>query len=313
MLSDTAWIDLLDPTAEEIANACGIDLHPMALERMTERPIHEKEPRPVLRADAGYVFGVLLSPQTELDPEMGIVFDEIDVILTHERIVTVRKTNITGTAYECETVRSAASAAADGVGMALWHVIDDVAERYVQVVDSLDNYIDTLEDRVEIGMDFSRENDTSVRKQISLLRRGLLRLRRGLTPLRDATQAITINHIELPADGQPLFPHDVEVRFYEVHDKLLRATEGLDLARDLLAGVRDYHQGQIGFYQAEVNKRLTVVASLLLVPTFIVGLYGQNLQGSPEFGLSWGYWFSWMLIIVTTIGQLLWFRYKRWI
>jgi magnesium transporter len=60
-------------------------------------------------------------------------------------------------------------------------------------------------------------------------------------------------------------------------------------------------------------KRLTLIASLLLLPTFIVGLYGQNLHGVPEFGWSWGYWWSWGLIVGTTIGQLVFFRWKRWI
>ena len=51
-----------------------------------------------------------------------------------------------------------------------------------------------------------------------------------------------------------------------------------DTIRDLLAGVRDYHQAQVANDQNEVMKRLTVIASVLLVPTFIVGLYGQNLR-----------------------------------
>jgi magnesium transporter len=65
--------------------------------------------------------------------------------------------------------------------------------------------------------------------------------------------------------------------------------------------------------QNEVMKRLTVIASVLLLPTFIVGLYGQNLEGVPEFGWRFGYWWSWSLIVLTTIGQLIFYRRKRWI
>jgi magnesium transporter len=59
-------------------------------------------------------------------------------------------------------------------------------------------------------------------------------------------------------------------------------------------------------------KRLTVIASLLLVPTFIVGLYGQNFHDIPEINWSFGYWWSWGLIVVTTVLQLIFFRLKRW-
>jgi magnesium transporter len=60
-------------------------------------------------------------------------------------------------------------------------------------------------------------------------------------------------------------------------------------------------------------KRLTVIASVLLVPTFIVGLYGQNFRHIPELHWGFGYWWSWFLIIVTTIGQIVYYRRKGWI
>jgi magnesium transporter len=60
-------------------------------------------------------------------------------------------------------------------------------------------------------------------------------------------------------------------------------------------------------------KRLAAVASLLLVPTFIVGVYGQNFRKIPELHWGFGYAWSWGLIIVTTLFQLWFFRRKRWI
>jgi len=62
-------------------------------------------------------------------------------------------------------------------------------------------------------------------------------------------------------------------------------------------------------------KRLTAVASILLVPTFIVGLYGQNFFHIPEihyFG-AWGYLWAWFWIVATTVLQVWYFRRKRWI
>ncbi|MGH3051011.1 MAG: magnesium transporter CorA family protein, partial [Gaiellaceae bacterium] len=78
-------------------------------------------------------------------------------------------------------------------------------------------------------------------------------------------------------------------------------------------GVRDYSQAKIANDQNEVMKRLTVIAALLLLPTFIVGLYGQNFVDIPELKWSFGYGWAWGLIVVTTLIQLWWFRRKRWI
>jgi magnesium transporter len=112
--------------------------------------------------------------------------------------------------------------------------------------------------------------------------------------------------------GSEVFPHDVEVAFNSVYDKLLRAIDGLELSRDLLASVRDYHQSKIANDQNEVMKRLTVIASLLLLPTFIVGLYGQNFVDIPELRWHLGYAYVWGLIVATTALQLWWFRRKNW-
>src|SRR5439155_870520 len=64
--------------------------------------------------------------------------------------------------------------------------------------------------------------------------------------------------------------------------------------------------------QNEVMKRLTVIASLLLLPTFIVGLYGQNFVNIPELRWQFGYAYVWGVIVLTTFGQLWFFKKKNW-
>jgi magnesium transporter len=114
--------------------------------------------------------------------------------------------------------------------------------------------------------------------------------------------------------GEEVFPHSVEVAFNSAYDKLLRAFDGLELSRDLIASVRDYLQAKIANDLNEVTKRLTVIASVLLLPTFIVGLYGQNFRHHfPELGWQWGYAWSWGLIVGTTLLQLAFFRWKKWL
>jgi magnesium transporter len=95
---------------------------------------------------------------------------------------------------------------------------------------------------------------------------------------------------------------------------LLRASDGLELSRDLINSARDYSLAKIANDQNEVMKRLTAIASLLLVPTFIVGLYGQNfLHHFPEIHWQYGYYWSWALIIASTIAQFVWYRRRGWI
>jgi magnesium transporter len=96
------------------------------------------------------------------------------------------------------------------------------------------------------------------------------------------------------------------------YETLVRVTEELDVARDLLGGVRDYYQAKIAEQQNEVAKTLTVIASLVLVPTFIVGFYGQNFAGEFR-DWYWSVGVSSGLILATTLVQLALFRWRRWI
>ena len=110
-----------------------------------------------------------------------------------------------------------------------------------------------------------------------------------------------------------MLPREVELDFADAYDKLLRALDGLDLSRDLLASARDYHQAKIANDQNEVMKRLTAIASILLVPTLIVGVYGQNFDHMPELHWYLGYAFSWGVIVLSCVVQFIYFRRKRWL
>ncbi|HUJ55937.1 MAG TPA: magnesium transporter CorA family protein [Gaiellaceae bacterium] len=298
------WIDLLDPSADELRAKAPRELEETAIERLLAPPQHEDEPRPTLVGHGDYVFGVFLVAVAARN-EDSVFYQEIDVVLTQNTLLTVRKTPPGGRpACDVAIVKKGVKPD-DSAGMMAYRLIDEIAERYLTLVDDLDDEIDELDDLVE------EQPAERTRARIGSLRHDLLHIRRTLTPMRDAVRRVIDNSVEVE-EGDEVFPHDVEIAFNAAYDKFLRASDGLDLARDLLAGVRDYSQAKIANDQNEVMKRLTVVASLLLLPTFIVGLYGQNFADIPELRWHYGYAFSWGLIVGTTALQLWWFRWKRW-
>jgi magnesium transporter len=298
------WIDLLDPSADELRAKAPRELEETALAQLLAPPQHEDEPRPTLVGHGDYVFGVFLIAVAVPD-ENSVYYQEIDLVITHDTLLTVRKTPQAGKpACEIAALRKAQKTD-DSAGMLAYRLLDEIAERYLDLVDALDEEIDELEDRVET------QAPELTRARISSLRHDLLHIRRTLSPMRDAVRRVIDGTVEVE-EGPEVFPHDVEVAMNAAYDKFLRASDGLDLARDLLAGVRDYQQAKISNDQNEVMKRLTVIAALLLLPTFIVGLYGQNFVDIPELRWRLGYAYVWGLIVVTTALQLWWFRRKRW-
>jgi magnesium transporter len=300
------WIDLIDPTVEDLRANLPASVHDSVIGQLHAAHEHGREPRPRIDSHGDYVIGFLLlpvvaAPDAEDDE---ITYQELEFVATRDRFVSISKTPPGGKPFDPKPAMEACRPD-DSVGMYAYHLVDEVAERFLDLIDTLDDEIDALEDMVA---------DSDVRdtgRRLRDLRHDVLNIRRVLAPTRDAVRKIIDNRVEL--DDYELFPRDVEISFGNAFDKLLRASESLDASRDSLAGVRDYLQGKIANDQNEVVKRLTVIASLLLVPTFIVGLYGQNFHDIPEISWSFGYWWSWGLILVTTMLQLVFFRWKRWL
>ena len=297
------WIDLIDPSRDELQDKLPENVHETALRALLAPHVHDDEPRPRIESQGDYVLGIFLIPIAVPD-EDRVYYQEIDFVATLETFVTVSKTPPGEQAFDPKPAKEACRSNED-VGMNAYHLVDLIAERFLDLVDDLDDEIEELEDMV------GPEPVRVVGQRLRSLRQDVRGIRRTLTPTRDAVRRIVDDRVEL--DEGELFPRPVEIAFGDAYDKLLRATEALESSRDALGGVRDYLQGKIANDQNEVMKRLTVIASLLLVPTFIVGLYGQNFRHIPELAWGYGYWWSWGWIIATTIGQLAFFRWKRWI
>lgn len=299
------WIDLLDPTPEELHAALPQEIHESALQLLGAPPQHEDEPRPRLEGQGEYVFGILLVP-VAVPEEDRVYHQEVDLVMTKDRAVTVRKTPERGEPFPIERCKEIVRPG-DSPGMVSYRVVDEAIEDFLDLVDTLTDEIEELDDHIE------EWTPQQIRRRIADLRHDMLHTRRTLSPTRDAIREVVDGRVDVETDT--LFPHEVEIAFSTAYDKALRASEGLEYARDLLGGVRDYYLSKIANDQNEVTKRLTMVASLLLVPTFIVGLYGMNFRHIPEitkFG-NWGYPWVWFLIIASTLGQLWYFRRKRWL
>jgi magnesium transporter len=300
------WIDLLDPSADQLRQTLPRQVHDRALEQLLTPARHDDEPRPRLEGHDHYVFGVFLVPICVRE-EDRVFYQELDLIATRERLVTVRKTPERGHPFDASPAReSAENATAEGGGYLVYVLVDLIAEYFLDLIDALNDEIDELEDGIE------HWTAEQIRTRISQLRHDLLHVRRTVAPTRDAIRQVVDRRIDV-GEGPELLPRKIELDFADVYDKLLRAMDALDLSRDLLSSARDYHQAKIANDQNEVTKRLTVIASVLLVPTFIVGLYGQNFAHIPELRWSWGYGWSWALIVAATIGQLVLFKRKNWL
>ena len=301
------WIDLLDPTAEELHAKLPREVHDRALEQLLAPARHEDDPRPKLESHGDYVFGIFLVPVIVAEEDL-VYYQEIDLVMTREVLVTIRKSPPDGRPPWHPAPAQEACRDEDNVAQICFHLVDDLAESFLDLVDAVNEEIDELEDHVE---DWDNER---VRTRLSSLRHDLLHIRRTLAPTRDAIREIVDNRIEF--SGDEVFTHDVELNFGNAYDKLLRAADNLELARDLVAGVRDYHQSKIANDQNDVMKRLAVLATVFLPLAFLTGFFGQNfsyLVNNIE-PPAWTFWVLGVGVeIAAAIGLFVLIKARRWL
>src|ERR687887_1734417 len=141
------WIDLIDPSPDELRAKLPRDVQESALELLLAPARHADEPRPTLQAHGDYIFGVFLVA-VAIPEQDRVFYQEIDVVLTHEVLLTVSKTPPDEHPYDPRPAREACHPD-DEAGMMLYRLVDDIAQHYLDLVDALDGEIDELEDSVE--------------------------------------------------------------------------------------------------------------------------------------------------------------------
>lgn len=136
-------------------------------------------------------------------------------------------------------------------------------------------------------------------------------MRRVVTPMRD----MFVRNADRIAD-LPGLSTDDRLYFRDLYDGMVRVSELVDSYRDLLSGATDMYLSTVANRQGEVNKQLTIIATVFLPLTFLTGFFGQNfaLLTGHIINHDWTFWvFGIGLLVASAIGFGIYFKRKRWI
>lgn len=144
------------------------------------------------------------------------------------------------------------------------------------------------------------------------LKRELLLLRRVLWPQRELLT-------ELMRTEDQLINADTQVYFRDCHDHSVQIIELLESFREMATSMLDIYLSSITQRTNETMRVLTIIATILIPLTFLVGIYGMNFEhpdspwAMPELSWYYGYPMLWAVMIGTTAGLLWFFRRRGWI
>jgi len=194
----------------------------------------------------------------------------------------------------------------EGADFLLYALCDSVLDSFFPTLEKLGDEVEEMEERVLVSP--VPETFLDIRR----LKRDLLEVRHAVWPARDALNLLLIEEHALIRPGTKVF-------FRDCYDHTIQLMDMVETFREMASGLVDEYMSAVSNRMNEIMKVLTVMASIFIPLTFIVGLYGMNFDtkaspyNMPE--LTWAYGYPALLLLMAVVagGMLYYFRRKRWI
>ena len=181
----------------------------------------------------------------------------------------------------------------------LYALMDIVVDYYFLVLEKIEERIESLDDEA------INEPEKTLAEKIYNLKNLLLLLRRSVTPMREIVN-------QLIKDEGDLLEESIEPYLRDLYDHVIHISETLEVQREITTGLMETYLSMMSNKMNEVMKVLTVIATIFIPLTFIVGIYGMNFKYMPELDVPWAYYAVWGVMTSVVIGMVIYFRRKKW-
>ena len=292
-----SWVNVEGLHDTELIERIGerFGIHPLVLE-----DIAHVGQRPKLEEFDEYLYVVLYNLEWQGAEEM-VAEEQINLVLGPNYLFTFQERP----GDDFDTIRERLRS---GKGKIRERGPDYLA--YALIDTTVDNYF-TILDRIgrateEIELELLERPSPDTMRKLQQIKREMLIVRRTIWPMREVMASLLRTE-------SALIKEDTRVYLRDVHDHTVQVLEAVETLRDVVSGMIDLYLSQVAQRTNEAIRVLTVMASIFIPLTFIVGVYGMNFEFMPELHSRWGYPAVWGVMIVTALGLLAWFRKRGWI
>ncbi len=292
------WLDVCGLSDPSVVRAIGdrFRIHSLALEDVLNVP-----QRPKVEWYGDHLLVVLSEIRyPDLPEQMAFLLADRVVVSFQER---------PGDAFDPVRVRlrqGKGRIRAEGADFLLYSLCDSVLDAFFPTLERLGDEVEEMEERVLVSP--VPETFLAIRR----LKRELLAVRHAVWPARDALNLLLIEENALIRPGTKVF-------FRDCYDHTIQLMDMVETFREMASGLVDEYMSAVSNRMNEIMKVLTVVATIFIPLTFIVGIYGMNFDtkaspyNMPE--LTWAYGYPALMLFMAAVagGMLYYFRRKRWI
>jgi magnesium transporter len=187
-----------------------------------------------------------------------------------------------------------------GADYLCYALIDAVVDAYFNILEIVGDKIELIDEQLIAG---PQPNTMQV---LHTMKREMIYLRKAVWPMRDMIGTMERSQTELIKPSTDLYLRDV-------HDHVVRVIETIENYRDLINGIMDLYLSSLSNKLNEVMKVLTIISTLFIPVTFIVGVYGMNFDYMPELRSPYGYAVTWIIMLSIMLSLIYYFRRKKWL
>lgn len=181
----------------------------------------------------------------------------------------------------------------------LYALMDIVVDNYFLALEKIEERIELLDDEI-----ITSPHKSQI-ESIYNLRNLLLQIRRSIWPSREIVNQII-------KDDSHLMDESIEPYLRDLYDHTIHINESIEQQREITNGLMEIYLSMMSNKMNEVMKVLTVIATIFIPLTFIVGIYGMNFPNMPEMTWPWAYFAVWGVMIGVVIAMIFYFRKKDW-
>lgn len=186
-----------------------------------------------------------------------------------------------------------------GADFLFYIILDAIVDSYYLIFEKLQDEIDNLEDQL-----ISKRTQNFI-KDIHALKKLLSSTRKTINPLLEASNKLTREDIKyIDASTLPYLG--------DVSDHIVQLTDIYETCREMLASQIDLNMSNLNNNLNNVIKTLTIVSTIFIPLTFLVGVYGMNFKFMPETEWKWGYPAVLFFMVAVSAIMVIVMKRKKW-
>lgn len=288
------WINIEGIHRTELIETIGknYDIHPLTMEDI----VHVDQRSKYEEFD-NYVLSIMkmISFDTEIHAE------QLSLILLDQTVLSFQEPH-GGDAFDIIRNRlrqSKGRVRRMGADYLFYALIDAVVDSYFHIIEKIGDAVEEIEEEI---MNNAQKNSLI---KLYELKRELIFLRKQVWPMRDMINNMIRSESDFITKNTHIFLRDLL-------DHSTRIIDTVETYRDLLSGIMDVYLSNNSNRMNEVMKVLTIMSSIFIPVTFVAGVYGMNFEFMPELKSPIGYAATWTVMLTMMIGQIIYFRRKKW-